>query len=196
MREINNSYIKILNKELLGDINDPYIIANPPDTCFRLGLHVGGEFQFTTFKHLSKVLLDGEYIAFVTIPDNGLVYDRLNYQIYGVDGEVINIDRSHEWTTDKIIIDRVLPIEDLEYWNDREFCLALIKQESYALIYVPDHIQTAEICLIAVRKNDLMLKYVREDLRTANLCTDAVRDNYRALDYVPQIFKNYVKSHC
>lgn len=62
----------------------------------------------------------------------------------------------------------------------KDICLAAVKQNGYALIYVKN--QTEEICLAAVQKTGLALKYVKE--QTHKICLAAINENVSALEYV------------
>ena len=80
-------------------------------------------------------------------------------------------------------------------------CIEAVKEDAFALQYVPEELKTPEICLEAVKSNGNALKYVPEELITPEMCMEAVKSNGNALKYVPkeqitpEIYMEAVKSH-
>ena len=71
--------------------------------------------------------------------------------------------------------------------------LEAVKQDGYALQYVPESIMTEAIALEAVKQNGYALKYVPESIMTEAIALEAVKQNGYALQYVPKsIFRNMV----
>jgi tetratricopeptide (TPR) repeat protein len=75
-----------------------------------------------------------------------------------------------------------------EQWLPKtaENCLAVVKQNGFALEYVPENLKTAELCLAAVNQSGGALEYVPQNLKTAELCLAAVNDWGGALADVPE----------
>lgn len=63
--------------------------------------------------------------------------------------------------------------------------LAAVKNNGWALKYVPESLRSAEICRAAVDRNWQALQYVQPPLLTAELCRAAVAQDGQALKYVP-----------
>ena len=70
-----------------------------------------------------------------------------------------------------------------------ELCLDVVKQNGYALYYVPKQLRTEQICLEAVKQNGWALQDVPEHLRTESLCLIAVKQRGIALQFVPKNLK-------
>jgi hypothetical protein len=87
----------------------------------------------------------------------------------------------------------------LEYVPDEfktaEMYLEAVKQDSrYTLQYVPDELKTAELCLIAVKEDGMALESVPSKLKTAELCLEAVKRNDAALQFVPKKIAVQIKA--
>jgi len=67
--------------------------------------------------------------------------------------------------------------------------LAMIRDEGYALKYVPADLITTELCLAAVQQDWEALYYVPEKFVTEEMCRTAVNQNVRALNFVPEKIK-------
>ena len=74
-------------------------------------------------------------------------------------------------------------------FKTREVCLLAVQSHGSALVYVPENVKTAEICLAAVKKDGSALKDVPDKLKTAELCLAAVQNWGRALEFVPDKLK-------
>ena len=77
-------------------------------------------------------------------------------------------------------------------WNDKDYCLAAVRQNGFSLNYVEE--QTLEICLAAVRQNGLALQYVKN--QNDKICLAAVKQNGWALQFVnkkkfPNVYTYY-----
>ena len=66
-----------------------------------------------------------------------------------------------------------------------EICLAAIKQNGWALQFVPMELCSSEICLLAVKQNGSVLEYVPTKLRSLEICLEAVKHSGWTLLYVP-----------
>jgi hypothetical protein len=67
-----------------------------------------------------------------------------------------------------------------------EMCLAAVKEEAGSLPYVPENLKTAEICLVAVKKDGYAIQYVPPNLMTAEMCLERVKKDGKALEDVPE----------
>jgi hypothetical protein len=70
-----------------------------------------------------------------------------------------------------------------------ELCIAAVKQNGFALEFVPKDLMTTEVCLAAVYRYGCALEYVPESLKSAEMCLAAIRQNALALEYVPENLK-------
>jgi len=70
-----------------------------------------------------------------------------------------------------------------------EVCLEAVKQNFYALKYVPDESKTYEMCLIAVKQNVGAFRFVPETFKTAELWLEAVKGEPWLIKKVPKEFK-------
>ena len=50
-----------------------------------------------------------------------------------------------------------------------EVCMEAVRNDGYALSYVPEEIKTAEMCIEAVKNSGTPLKYVPEEMRTLDM---------------------------
>lgn len=66
--------------------------------------------------------------------------------------------------------------------------LETVKQDGYALNYVPVKFRTIEICMEAVKQNGYALLYVPEENITAAVCYEAFKQNTCMLRYIPEEF--------
>ena len=63
---------------------------------------------------------------------------------------------------------------DKKITNEEE-ALTAVRQDGYALKYVPEKFKTAELCLEAVKQDGMASQYVPEELRTVELCVKMVK---------------------
>ncbi len=63
--------------------------------------------------------------------------------------------------------------------------LEAVRQDGFALEWMPDALKTVPLCLGAVRQYGMALKFVPEKLKTEELCRDAVRADRNVLRFVP-----------
>ena len=68
----------------------------------------------------------------------------------------------------------------------KELCLEAVKQNGWALQYVPGNLRTEQLCLIAVKQNGFALQDVPKQLRTEQVCLEAVKQDGDALCFVPE----------
>ena len=151
------------------------------DYTYKLGLNVDSNFNYSSFcpyedtdglrfKELDQVYIDRncdpEYdfgIAFITIPADAKVHTSRYFH-----------------KADKLIVDKIIPLEDWEMWDNREFCERILSQTGNALRFVKN--QTPELCLTAVRQNGDAIRFVKN--QTPGLCVEAVKQNISALQHV------------
>ena len=153
MAETKTTFVKILNANMKHvdfvyqeGLNIDKLPFNPSGTCKSGGLY------YTNLENMAKFIEYGTQIADVIVPADAQVYAD---------------PKGDKWKADKIILQNIRPLKDHPIWNDKTFCLAAIKQHSYALQHVRE--QTPEICLAAVQKNGRALHYVRE--QTPEICS-------------------------
>lgn len=77
-----------------------------------------------------------------------------------------------------------LNLENVNY-IDYKVCKRAVKQNGFALKFVPDKFMDGEMCLIAVRQNGLALRYVKSKFKNYMICKDAVHQNINAFAFVP-----------
>ena len=65
-----------------------------------------------------------------------------------------------------------------------EEAIAAVKQDGYALQYVPDELKTEAVVLAAVERDGYALQYVPTKLKTEAVVLAAVKSNGYALQYV------------
>jgi len=65
--------------------------------------------------------------------------------------------------------------------NLHALCLAMVKEDGYALKYVPEALKTKAVCLAAVQQYGWALEYVPRSRKTVALCLTAALQNRRAL---------------
>ena len=128
-----------------------------------------------------------------SICDRGLYFTELNYigfwmryinvkyirEVEIVDDSLICIEEE-KFKTNKFILKERILLKDFVFWNDNDFCLSTVGQNSNALELVQN--QTEEICLAAVMWYGDSLKYVRN--QTKKICLAAVKQNGYALEFV------------
>ena len=71
-----------------------------------------------------------------------------------------------------------------------EQCLIAVKQNGYALQYVPFKIQTYKICLEAVKKHGLALQYVKK--QTPKVCLEAIKQDKASYIHVNDDIKKQI----
>ena len=86
----------------------------------------------------------------------------------------------HQFVTNKLLLKSAIYIEDLEYWNDENFCTLAVSYKPHALQYTKN--QTNEMCEFAVFKDGHVLKYVKN--QTEKICKLAVQQDGSTLQYV------------
>jgi hypothetical protein len=123
------------------------------------GLH------FCTTEQIGRWIGCGQWLAFINIPS---------------DARVCNFKNKSK--ADKIIIDRIIPLEDWEMWNNYEFCLRMVKMNPLCLEFIKN--QTEELCLFAVSKKGEALQFVKE--QNERICLAACNQNGLALQFVKE----------
>ena len=63
-----------------------------------------------------------------------------------------------------------------------------MRNNPWALKYVPDRLKTQEMCNETVEENPWQLGYVPDHLKTREMCDEAVRDYLYSLQHVPYWF--------
>ena len=71
----------------------------------------------------------------------------------------------------------------------RKICLAAVKQNGYALQYVPEKLKDREICLAALQ-NGGELEYIPEKLKDREMYLAALKQNGGELEYIPEKLKD------
>ena len=90
--------------------------------------------------------------------------------------------------TDKVIVNKIIDLEDWGMWKNEEFCLKAVKQNGFVLRFVKN--QTKEMCFEAINQDGNFLEYIRNP--TEEMCLEAVKQNGFALQYV----KNQTEAIC
>lgn len=111
-------------------------------------------FHFCTSKEVPFWLYKGDKLAFVSIPD---------------DAKIVNYKNGSK--TDKVVINKIINIEDWEMWDDEVFCLIALACDRNSLQYIRN--QTPELCKLCVETDGSLLRYIRN--QTPELCLIAVR---------------------
>ena len=132
-------------------------------------------------------------LADVTIPDDATIHVGGDEFKYGYD-----------FCTDKLIIKNVIKFSDIpdEFWlnmvsrnhkmfkyvknKSEDICILAVKQNGYALKYVPYNLITNEMCMSAVQQNGTALEYVPNNFITNEICIAAVQKDAWALKYVKE----------
>ena len=65
-----------------------------------------------------------------------------------------------------------------------EQALAAVKQDGFALRFVPDSLKTEAVCLEVVKQNGFALGLIPDSLKTEAACLEAVKQNGLALGYI------------
>lgn len=146
-------YCKLLNEKMnhygfqykLG-LNIDTEEFNPSDSCKKGGLY------FTTKEHLHKFFYCGIYVAEIEIPSDARVYADPS---------------SDKWKADKLIITKIIPVE--EY--DPSFYLKAVRYNGHAIDYVKE--QTLELCIEAVKQNGYALQSIKNQFRP--ICLEAIK---------------------
>jgi hypothetical protein len=162
----NTEFYKIINNKLIHNnfefkhgLNIDTIPFNPKDECSPGGIY------FSEKSKLPIYFGYGIYVVKVSIPDDAQVY--IEKDKFKADKIILNLNN-------KILI------ENLNEWNNYDFCLNCVKTHGSALYYVKK--QTLEICMEAVQQNGNALEYVKE--QTLEICMAAVKQNPSALGYI------------
>ncbi len=91
---------------------------------------------------------------------------------------------------DKKTLKKTLTRWDSERWplqfyyalpQTQELCLAMVKKDGWAIIYVQEEFKTLELYLAAVQQNGLVLEMITE--QTHEICEAAIRQNWLAIKY-------------
>jgi hypothetical protein len=168
LNEYNVKFYKFINEEKchndlvfdVGEIIDP-IKFNPTNSCSKGGIY------FTTFEHIFRFLDYGCYFCEIIIFDDSRCYIENN-----------------KIKANKFTIKNMIPISDLNSWNNTQFCLEAVKQNGKTLRYVRE--KTEEIRLEAVKENGLVLEYIRDLEQTEQICLEAVKQIGLALQFVKE----------
>ncbi len=73
-------------------------------------------------------------------------------------------------------------------------CEEAVRQNGWALEFVPGELRTQELCLKAVKDAGQALQFAEHDDRTLNLCAEAVRQDADAIQFVPENLKDAVQT--
>jgi hypothetical protein len=158
-------YVKILHESMvhygfkyqLGLNVDP-IPFNPAGSCKPGGLY------FTDLDNFHYQLCYGTLIADVVVPN---------------DTEPCG----YIWKASQLIISNIRPISSLPQWQDKKFCLDVIKHYPEALKFVPNELKTYAFYLEAVNENGFAFEFVPDKLKSQELCMIAARQNNDAWMY-------------
>ena len=180
-KEFNEKYmgkkfVKLTNKEenhngyeFKSGLNVDTEQFYPYGECHRGGIY------FCEWGKLPMWLVYGDnrmvYVRLVSIPDDAQVYEE-----------------EDKWKADRLVLGEREEIGKLTVWDDVEYCMAAVRQNSHALEYV--HNQTEKICLEAVRRNGSAVGYVKD--QTEEICMAAVKRDCHALIHV----KNQTEEIC
>jgi hypothetical protein len=142
------------------------------DIVYSTGLNIDKKFDdsylngmyFYSFEKIISWLTHGSKLAFISIPDDS--------KVIHFEGDVSKAD--------KIYIDRIIDVKDLEMWNDEQICLEAVKQNGKSLQYVRN--QTDALCLEAVKQNGFALEYVRN--RTDVIVLEAMKQNPAVFEFL------------
>jgi hypothetical protein len=111
----------------------------------------------------------------VVIPE---LKEKGKFQLWATEGDVQFMDAADNSVSEVLIT---------EYWPRFEPILSFaLRQNSWALEYVPVEFRTDEMCGIAVAHNGNALMYVPEKFRTEEMCRIAVEQDGVALFLVPE----------
>ena len=116
---------------------------NPKGSCQSGGLY------FTDIENIGKYFDYGNLVAYITIPNDALIYKD---------------PEGDKWKADRFIIDRFEPFES--FWCKPEVYSSNIKHCYLILQYMKE--QTHDICLKAVRIYGGALQFVKE--KTHYIC--------------------------
>ncbi len=92
---------------------------------------------------------------------------------------------------DKLFLGPRIPIEDFEFWSDREYCLKAVKKHPNVLKHIKESKQFIELCFTAVKRHYCALKYIAEIYKTPEIITMAIKSNIEAFKFVPNEKKTY-----
>jgi len=182
VEEYSHSILEYINESspFIGDDCQYYKVINSKLTHhgfqYQLGLNVDvvpfnnveceAGLHFCSATQVPFWLCYGSYLAFVEIPH---------------DAKVVHFKNKSK--ADKIIITKIIKLEDWELWKNRAFCLSAVSYNGKALQYVHD--KTHDICLAAVKQCGEALGYV--DNKTDELRIAAVEQSKNAILYVIDI---------
>jgi hypothetical protein len=76
----------------------------------------------------------------------------------------------------------------LEHFSEEErtpeLCLEAVKQDGWALKFVPIHLMTEEICLIAIKEDCESLFFIPEKFQTNEICKIAIEEDFYYYKYI------------
>jgi len=153
------------------------------------------------FKKYVKEMMEKNVKYFTVIPDEmktekmclELINKRRNYHLIEYFPErLLNDDEFYLKLCLKVIRD--LDFESFEIpekLNTRIFYLELIKQECWAIEFVPIDIITNEFYMEAVKQDPSMLTEVPDIMMSPEMCMEAVKQDGQVLDYIPDLWKTF-----
>jgi hypothetical protein len=137
-------------------------------------LPIGG-LHFIEKSYIPLYIFYGVYLCKVTVPNDAMVC--VSEKILEPSGRKISVFKS-----DKLIVDvnNKIFIEELDDWNDYQFCYDAVQLNGYALRHVKN--QTDELCELAVQDTGYAILSVKN--KTPKICEIAIQTCSNSAQFV------------